>query len=534
MTEKDGTAEGVRKQWKVLIVDDEQVEREGLQAILLNHMPDLHIELAKNGTEAIDKAEMFAPDLVLMDIKMPGMSGLEAIEAIRERLPDTQFVLVTAYDQFEYARKALKFGVKDYLLKPSRSAEIAGTVRRVLDEIDMRRLEQQSGAHAKEALTRMLPVLESDMVAQLLYDHSHEVDSAELAEWLGGRPDRESFVLLLLIESGDAETAGRFHAALREKIRENASGWVGAMSGRQVPIILFRDAGLSYRAQASSMMHRIFALERQCANLSLFAGIGNPYPSLGDIRLSYQEAQIASADISRHARFQFYEDLPARQDLKSQFPDKGMELAFMDHIRSGQWDKVREAALDYADRWERNGFPLVHAAQRMLEMLWVISRVLGESGIRAEVPMFSFRMPDYRALRTEVLCELDKMAKAAEEHAKKLESDAVEQVKQYILRHSHEDLSLEQMSEMAGLSPFYFSKMFKEATGVNYIDFLTNCRMEKARALLGNPDMSLKRIALEVGYRDPNYFSRVFKKTSGLSPRDYRRKLITGWRDSSS
>lgn len=511
---------------KVLIVDDERVEREGLRAILLKHLPGLDVELARNGAEAVAKAEAFGPDLVLMDIKMPGLNGLEAVARIKSRRPETQFIMVTAYDEFEFARRALKYGVKDYLLKPGRSAETAETVRRVLDEIAAERAERAARARAGAALARMQPVLEADLVAQLLFDHRHEIRAEELAEWMGGRPARGSFVMLFVLSGGDREAAARFHAALRERMHRLAAGWVGALSGRHIPVIVFCEDGLSHRARAASLMNRILPLLRDIPGLGVFAGIGSPYPALSDIRLSYQEALAASAEPAGTARYRFCDDLPDRRQPGDLFPGKAEETAFIDHVRTGRWDRVEETAMACCDRWETHGFSLVHAAQRMLELLWIVSRVLAETGVEAAPPTFSFRMDDYRSLRAEVRCELDKLVRAARLHAERMESRMVERVKRTIRERSHEDLSLERIAAEEGVSPHYLSRLFKEETGVNYTDFLTACRMERARALLGNPRLSLKQIAYEVGYHDPNYFSRVFKKETGLSPREYRRRRL--------
>ncbi len=106
---------------KLLIVDDEQIEREGLQTILQKAYPELVIEQAKNGNMAVQMAGEFKPNLILMDIKMPGMNGLEAVERISTAYPDIKYVMVTAYDTFDYARLSIKLGVKDYLLKPSKA-----------------------------------------------------------------------------------------------------------------------------------------------------------------------------------------------------------------------------------------------------------------------------------------------------------------------------------------------------------------------------------------------------------------------------
>ena len=126
----------------------------------------------------------FKPDLILMDIKMPGMSGLEAIERISIAYPDIKYVMVTAYDTFDYARLSIKLGVKDYLLKPSKASDIVTTVGKVLNQIEV---EQESLATSKlqqEALQKALTLVETDVVTQLLFDHVHEVHLDMLVEML--------------------------------------------------------------------------------------------------------------------------------------------------------------------------------------------------------------------------------------------------------------------------------------------------------------------------------------------------------------
>ncbi|NRK74185.1 response regulator, partial [Salmonella enterica subsp. enterica serovar Typhi] len=120
---------------KLLIVDDEQIERDGMEAIIKKGFPDTKIMQAKNGKMAIELAETFRPDLILMDIKMPGINGLEAMERITASNSMVRFIMVTAFDTFEYMRRSIKLGVKDYILKPSRASEIITTVGKVFQQI---------------------------------------------------------------------------------------------------------------------------------------------------------------------------------------------------------------------------------------------------------------------------------------------------------------------------------------------------------------------------------------------------------------
>ncbi|MBW5447944.1 response regulator [Cohnella sp. CFH 77786] len=506
---------------KLLIVDDEQIEREGLIAILRKGFPDLVMEQAKNGRAAVEMVPSYRPDLVLMDIKMPGMSGLEAVELIGSEYPDIKFIMVTAYDTFEYARKALKLGVKDYLLKPSKAGEIIETVGKALGDIERERTERKTRTQEMDALRKMLPIVEADVVTQLLFDHVHEVHLDEMVGLLGARTAKEAFVMLMMLLPGSSADA--FYASVKDKMRQLGNGWVGAMSGRQIPLIVFREPEKSYRSQAASVVQQLLAVKQRVPGTDCFIGIGNPYGSFGQIRLSYREALFCSADPGLPSRHRFFEDMPPSTDLKE---DTRSEKRLPEHVRFGEWDQIAAAVSGLIGRYETAGAGLVQVQQRVLESLWVVFRTLLEMGVEADRPLFSFQVQDYRQLRTEAQCLLERMKEAAQAHRSRLEPDAVHEIKRYIQEHSQEEISLETIAKRVGLSPFYISKMFKEQLGVNYIDFLTECRIEKAKTFMLDPEFSLKEIAFEVGYNDPNYFSKVFKKTTGVAPTDYRNTLL--------
>lgn len=510
---------------KVLIVDDEQIGREGLQAILSKGFPDLSIDQAKNGKMAVEMAGEYRPDLILMDIKMPGMDGLEAVELISKDYPDIKFVMVTAYDTFEYARKAIKLGVKDYLLKPSKASEITATVGKVLKQIEEERKQQEAAKRERDALQKMLPVVETDIVTQLLFDHVHEVHSDELVSLLGLSTANEKFAMTVLLPP----SMEGLYSAVKEKIRQLGSGWVGALYGRQIPIIVFRDTDKSFRAQATGIARELLTLAgSDSSRTGWFVGIGNVCESLDQIRQSYQEALIASMDPTLPVKYRFYADTPMLDVVPGGYPAKQWERQFFERIRLGEWDQIQADVMEFLRRYENEGADLLQAQQRVLELLWIASRVLVEMGAESETPLYSFQAQDYRQLRAEAGLLLDRMRQSYAEHLERIKPDTIQQIKQYIIEHSHEDISLEAIGKKVGLSPFYISKMFKEQLGINYIDFLTECRIEKAKKLMGDPARSLKEITFEVGYHDPNYFSKVFKKMCDVSPTEYRKLLLGG------
>jgi two-component system, response regulator YesN len=507
---------------KLLIVDDEPIEREGLIAILRNGFSDLVIDQAKNGKIAVEMAEKFRPDLILMDIKMPGMNGLEAVEFISEKDPDVKFIMVTAYDTFEFARKAIKLGVKDYLLKPSKVGEIIATVGKVLQQIEEEQQSRETSKLQQDALRKVLPVVETDIVTQLLFDHVHEVHLDELVRFLGVSTANEKFAMTVLLPPG-SEGA---YSAVREKLRQTGSGWVGALYGRQIPIIAFRDPDKSYRSQAVAIARELLSVAGSDVGTGWFVGIGNVCDSLELIRQSYQEALIASMDPTLPVKYRFYADTPVLTPTKDGHLSKQMEKQFFDRIRLGHWEKIRDDVMSFIRRYENESVNLLQAQQRALGLLWIVSRVLLEMGIEIDTPLFSFQLQDYRQLRAESGLLLDGMQQLYASYQERIAPDSIQQIKQYIVEHSHQDITLDAIGKKVGLSPFYISKMFKEQLGVNYIDFLTECRIEKAKKLMGDPERSMKEITFEIGYHDPNYFSKVFRKMCDVSPTEYRKMLL--------
>lgn len=506
---------------KLLIVDDEQIEREGLHAILGKGYPDIEIEQAKNGKIAVEMAKSFKPDLILMDIKMPGMNGLEAIERIGEDDPSIKFVMVTAHDTFDYARQAIKLGVKDYLLKPSKASDIVATVGRVLKQIEEERLSIAANLLQQETLRKAMPLVETDVVTQLLFDHVHEVHLNELVQLLDMQSANEMFVIIVLLPT----RSDQWYTAVKEKVRQAGHAWVGALYGRQMPVIVFRHPEASFRSQAIQLARKILSIS-PTETTGWFIGIGNPCGSLDQVRQSYQESLIASMDTTLPVRYRFYADVPVISAAGEDRQAKQREKQFFDHIRLGQWEDVRIGVADFIQHYEKEGGDLLQAQQRVLELLWIVTRVLGEMGIETETPLYSFQSQDYRQLRAETDHLLERLKQAYDEYYDAVQPDVVNQIKQYILDHSHEDISLEAIGKIVDLSPFYISKMFKEQLGVNYIDFLTECRIEKAKKLMADPEKSLKEITFEVGYHDPNYFSKVFKKMADVSPTEYRKALL--------
>lgn len=509
---------------QVLVVDDEQIERDGMKAILNKSFPSLVIHEARNGSEAIEVAKESKPDLILMDIKMPGMNGLEALVQIQKGCPDSKFIMVTAYDTFDYMRQAIKLGASDYLLKPSRANDIVETVGKALKEIVLEKKSRATTDQQQTILQKTKAVMETDLVTQLLFEHVHEVSSNILVEILDIDTKSEIFVMNIRTTN-----SSKLYSTVKEIIRKSGNCLVGALSGNQVPVIVFRKQDVTFRSQAMSLAKEILSV-KELQKEGWQIGIGNVYPMLDDVKKSYQESLVALMETTSVSKYRFYsQDIVAEDSIEAYV--KKLKEEIPDQIKLGQWETFRTSIMGLIQMFEFQHVRPLQGQQRVLEVLWVASGVLQDLGLESQTLIFSYQVMDYRQLRSETGKLIDQLKESHENYYQHLEADVVEQIKQYIIDHSHEEISLETLSRQMGLSPIYISKLFKDKLGINYIDFLTRCRIEKAKKLMQDPNRSIKEIAIEVGYHEPNYFSKVFKKNVHVSPKEYQNTIL-GKKDS--
>ncbi|WP_353733565.1 response regulator [Rossellomorea vietnamensis] len=507
--------------FKVLVVDDEQIERDALQVILERNFSNLIIEQARNGRLAVEIAAEFQPDLVLMDIQMPGLNGFEAIEKINRDHPAIKFIMITAFATFTYAQSALKLGVIDYMVKPTKVTEIVDIIAKALHEIEEQRRLMDIEKEKQDTLQKAMSVFETDVVTQLLFDHVHEVHLHELVEKLGMQMTEEKYVMSVILPP-DSE---KYYSTIREKVRNTGNAWTGALYGRHLPIIAFKSKDQSYRSQAT-MLARTILKSVKSAKDEWFIGIGNLYHSSNKIKQSYQESLSATWDTSLPVKYCFFSDIPILPAGINDHMAKQYEQQFFDNIRHGEWEAIHAFLEDLIERNEKQGTGVLLTQHLLMKFLWIISQVMSEMGMELVSPVYPFKSTDYRQLRAEISQVLKRLKQYVQKHHEKMETNTIEQIKQYIIDHAYQDISLEEIGSVIGLSPIYISKIFKEELGVNYIHFLTECRIEKAKKLMRDPEKSLKEITFEIGYHDPNYFSKVFKKMCHASPTEYRKKIL--------
>ncbi|WP_152395971.1 response regulator [Paenibacillus guangzhouensis] len=455
--------------YRLLIADDEALEREGIEWIVNRMLPNtFEIMHAENGRMAIQKAYEFRPHIILMDIKMPGIQGLEALKEIKAHHPQVKMILVTAYEYFEYAKEALALGVKEYLVKPAKRDHIAALLQRLIDEIDQEKRKREEEIAVRDKFFQLLPLAETEMALVFMSDQVNETEVGQLADIVGVSIDKGCAIVLALPDLGKLphKEIGNDKKYLFETVKSAAKGFIKQRTGCVVSSMVYwhmaiflleedssKDAVL--REEALGLGTKLIENLHEQHGIDVTVGIGTVGADISGIRRSYFEGVFASTYEQQWGSLCLFEDLAVPRSEDSS--DRHADAKFTEHI----------------------------------------------------------------AERTYVELAIQRIREEREQRTWSVIDNAVT----FIQERFREEISLEDVAEHVHLNPHYFSKVFKQQTGETFIDYVTRLRIDKAKVLIGEGQFSLKEVCYLVGYKDPNYFSRVFKKVAKVSPTEYRNQL---------
>lgn len=528
--------------YKIMLADDEGIVIDSLRFIINKNFPGrCVIEHATTGRNVIELAEKFQPDIAFMDIQMPGINGIEAMKEIRQYNSSIIFIVMTAFDKFNYAKEAINLGVLEYLTKPVNHTVIVKTLEKAMNIIDEERKKRSNDLRIREKLEIVVPILEGDFIFAILSGDDFAGARENFRNLLG---ISEDYGMVVVIEFGDSLEDGMltnpvgisvkaqtFYPVIREGLKDEFNCMVGPiMVNRIVVFMPSENPQLEYDDRIN-LIERFRKLIRELTKLidvQFKVGIGSVTP-LDQLSTSYQEAMNALHNSK--GRVVHTNDLPAKCEYEDNYPIDTENLLF-DMIEKGNLEGTKTEANHFFD-WMVQHFAdcEMDIKLKVLEfVLYAEKKAFLNGGMtyyfrsRKDYLETLMQISNYEQLRKWFI---DKVSEACSNILTKQEeqtSTVVSKAKAYIKNNYSKDISLDDVSRVVDISPYYFSKLFKEETGVNFIDYLTNIRMEQAKKLLQNHELSIKNICANTGYSDPNYFSRIFKKQVGVTPTEFREK----------
>lgn len=472
---------------KVVLADDERIERIAMKKFLEGHFRDLEVVgEAVNGKKAVELADKVKPDIMLMDIKMPVLDGLEAVHQIHQRHPGIKFIIVSAYDHFDYAKKAMKEGVKEYILKPVQKQEIIQAMKRIMNEIQEERISNEKEKQSRE--------LAKHHFLLRLIQFGEPGDVIALKEQLFPSVQCGFFMVL--------ESSRKLNVdQLNKTIQQFSSFETVVHKSNSQMIYLFLSEQNMTKSSILKMARKIHLSLGEKA----FLGIGYPYSRVDELPKSYQEALQAVQRFKRSSigRYGFPPEIHHEHDR--------LKEEVLEGILNGDFPGAYQSLKSYKEHMS-NGHEL-------MDLYYAIKQKMSDLGTSVK-DIYAEDLSSLDQWRDFLhLCCLEVKRYI---HSK----DPIEKARSYIHDHYHKSISLEKVAEYAGLSPQYFTHLFKKATSQTFIDYVTDLRLKKAKELMRENQYSLKEISYMVGYRDPNYFSRVFKKEFQISPRQYQKQLL--------
>jgi two-component system response regulator YesN len=521
--------------YKVFLVEDEIVTREGIRDNVNWKSADFEFcGEAPDGEMALPLIEESKPDILITDIKMPFMDGLQLSKIVREQMPWIKIIILSGHDEFEYAQAAVKLGVTEYLLKPISSDDLLKALKRIEVQLDKERKEHESYAELQEQSQGNLDLLREKFLLRLVMGGISSVEAIEQSKQFGLNLIAQSYLVLLFkIELCDKDKPfdyyeyQRVEKAVADRVSNNPNVLYIKKDLEELVLLLI-GYDPDQLQKDGSMLSNSIKKEVEKENIcNLTIGMGTPQQRLGDIHRSFVEAlvHIRNTEAPSHA---IDHDKSAKHVELSQLDRNALE----NYLKFG-------VLQDYDDFYTTHLQPLGEASLRsdliknylLVDVVLTVTQSVESLGGQAEqiipetndIESLLKKMVDadtlYEVLKNIIVSAITFRNSRIDTERSKL----IQEAKFYIDEHYHDpELKMHLVAERYNISSGHFSTVFSQEVGESFRDYVTKLRINRAKELLRSTNLKSSEIAPQVGYNDPHYFSTVFKNNTGLSPLQFR------------
>jgi two-component system response regulator YesN len=542
------------RKYKLLIVDDEVEVRKGI--INKIQWEELGYEIvaeAENGKEALELFEKTLPDVVLTDIKMPFMDGLELSRIIKEQYPTTRIIVMTGFDEFEYAHKAIKLNVSEYLLRPISAQELTDILTKVKRQMDEEIAEKENVEALRDYYRESIPILREKFLASLVTSAIKKQEIEGKCKSYELNLKGESFMVSIvsidenkvkenaedlstLNKSTDEGKALLKIAVLNivEEIMEKYNlGTVFLNDENVVMITISQDSDReAVSANTLNVLEEIKRTVEKFLKSTVTIGVGNVCEDITLLRHSYENA-MAALDyriFMGKNKIIWIEDIEPMSAKKLVF-DESKERALSSSIKVGTTAEAAAAIDKFFEEIINSKASFKDYQIYIMEMLTTILKAARDSNVDTDeifghnynlfIDLHSLRNIQeaqgwFKGISIKIM---NYIVQGRQDSYQLLVEEAKDYVKE---NYGNSDITINGVCSKLHISPTYFSFIFKKETKTTFINYLTNYRMESAKEYLRTTSLKTFEIADKVGYSEPNYFSYSFKKKFGVSPSEYR------------
>ena len=531
---------------KVFLVEDEMVIRNGIvKSINWEKEGYRLVGEASDGELAYPMILKEKPDILLTDIKMPFMDGLELSRLVKQELPDTKILIFSGYDEFEYAKEAIRIGVTEYLLKPVSSAQLLEVMRRISKQIEQDREEREMLRQYQEDMKENVERERQNFFSHVIRGEVSIGEAVKNGKKYGMDLSAGfySIILFKIFSTPEENIVSEHIWKICEKIetkvdeipyayyfQRGIDGWVFLLTAESKEQMEERQKNLC------DCLAEIMKNERK---VEYFGGIGKPVERIRNLGQSFRDAERIFAERFTRQSNQFlsgFEKMDVYKDDEFQIKDLGdvgkSREMIEKFLNNGTKEELEEFMDTYFIRMKEDKLQSTLMRQYIIMDIYIVIMSFCEKidavnhDYQQETEKLKSTIQNMNSvseIRSYITYMLNQAIELRDSISKKRYADIIKAAEKMISEHyMSEEISLNSVADSVGMSPSYFSSVFSKESGKTFVEFLTETRMEKAKELLMCSTLKTSEIGYEVGYKDPHYFSYIFKKTQGCSPKDYR------------
>lgn len=496
--------------YRILIVDDERIERNGIRFLLKKLNMEFDIDEAVNGLDALEKIRKEDYDILLTDVKMPFMDGIELIDNVVNEKKKLRCVIFSGCNEFDYAKRAIRLGVVDYILKPVDPKEFKDTMDKVVNELEEARASDE---------------LKSKSI-EFLYEHAlymlvngENIDAIR-KEYNGLELDFAKFRRILLVEF-NRDFFGRRDVDFKKNEKITGLGIQRYLNLNQQQELIFLGAGIDAVEVAGELVKIIKSDYDEDCYIAVSTEIENPE----DMEQKVDELDELMDNKFYHPEIKvFYPNMESDASGMIQFDDDTLMKQMKQDIKMKDVEALREHFDKFCEKYRHKN----ECSQIYIKFLYsnLLKDIYGsiddtsEADLNKDVEKL-YMSTDFQSLTGLVEAAIDRLASSFNNKSQTGHRE-VELVKQYIYRNFGSELGIDMLSDMVYLAPSYLSTVFKKETGQNLSKFIKSYRMERAKDMLENSMAKIVDIGATCGYQNVSYFCSSFREFYGVSPQKFR------------
>lgn len=492
--------------YTILIVEDEKIERESLQSMIEGFsLPFAKIILAENGEQGFAKYNEYKPDVILADINMPVLGGLEMMEEIRKLDENVVCLILTSYDYFSYAQKAIRLGVEDFILKPADKQTLFNSLIQIVES-----LQRNKNTYAQtSSLVQKMNNVKNILKSECFYSILTKQNEFKLLEKFKMANIFATSALCLIFKLFDNNRT-KLEVMIKE-LEEIGYTILSGIINQQCIIFIISNHKIS-----QSDYGYIQKLTSICDLDGKNSALGSIQEDMTQFYKSYEDALY-----NLNSNLEFNSMVLAKdKEYELYTLAKEWSNVFLDCTKEELQNKIRDICHEFL-RFDYNETNKI--VSLMIEDM--IDEIDKQYQLKFEKSDFSFRgvnNQNYQNLEIIMTQLLNKIMKPLENIKYQNSSYLIKKSMVFIEENYHKSISLNSLADTLGVSPFYISKLFSKELHRNFTEIVNDMRIKEAKKLICR-DYSFKEVAYKVGYASQSYFTKVFKKNVGMSPKEYRK-----------